>query len=1263
MTCRYFIVVDDLWTSSVWDIISRAFPYDDCCSRILATTQVEDVALACSGYETEYILKMGRLNDGESRKLFFSYVFGSEGEGACPKEFKVVADRIISKCGGLPLSTVNIASLLLPRMRSPAVEQWEKVESSLPSTLRTDPTSQGIKDVLILIYNELPLHLKACLLYLSMYPEGYSIRKDDLVKQWVAESLVSGIEYGYFNELVRRGMIKPVDTKYDGEVLSCTANHMVLDLIRYKSVEDNFIIAVNYFESTLRLPDKVRRLSVQFGGAKSAKIPESIRMSQVRSLLFCGPSRCVPSVLDYCLLRVLILHILADQDQMSFDFSRVGELFRLRYLMVECNITINLPDKIQGLEYLETLQLDGRLSAVPSDIGHLENLRHLRLPSQANVRDLGGLTNLQDLHLTLSIAQPVDHLEDTMNHLGSILDKLSNLQSLILASAGSSPVNTSSVSISCDGLSNVFPALAHLERLELLPRICIFPSLPKWFKTLDRLGSLKVGVRELSNSDTDIVKGLPSLTALSLYIQTAPAETIVFGNDGFSALKYFKLRCSEPLLKFEAGAMPNLRKLKLVFNAQEVQQHAVAPICIEHLAGLKEISAKIWGAGAAATESALRISVINDPKNPKINKQQVNWNFYTDEYTIMGTSEPAAVIVEERGEILEENTEYEYTGEDGNRQPDKDRIMGTSESTSVIVEEERDEILEENSEYEYSGDDGNRQPDKDRIMGTSESTSMIVEEERGEILEENSEYECSEEEGNRQPDKDRIMGTSESTAVNVEEERGEILEENSEYEYSGEDGKIQADKDRIMRTSESTAVNVEEERDEILEENSEYEYTGEDGNRQPDWYISMLRSLAEESSSRALPRRHTSPPLPWIRPSPRSPWRRHDRRCCQTLLSVLARTRRAVKAGWTAFKAAYEVRDDLLWWDNLAQCNAGELCMAAVQANNLMEDHCRVESSRTLGTCIGIFDGHGGPEAARFTADNLVRRLQFGARYSLRGMTDDIIREAFLDIEASFIELVSRQWLGKPTLAAVGTCCLVGIVHHRTLFVGNLGDSRAVLGKVGFGGQITMEQLTNEHNVRHESVRQELRARHPNDPDIVVPIDNVWSVKGKIQVSRSIGDAYLKHQQFNWEPLPSMFRLGEPFSRPILSANPSIISRRFQPSDRFIIFASAGLWEFLSNEEAIEIVHRNEPTLAAGKLIEAAVQKAGKKPEALSKHLKKTERGARRRFHDDITVVVLFLDHFLLEFDEQRRHPPFSIRCPLGNTLDMDNFMHLSDDD
>lgn len=276
---RYFIIVDDLWTASVWNIISRAFPNGDCCSRILTTTQIEDAALACSVYESEYIYKMGPLDDGESRKLFFNCVFGLKGEAGCPKEFQVVADEIIRKCGGLPLSTVNVSSLLVQSKRNLVMEQWEKVERSLPSNLRTNPTSQGMKDVLTLIYNKLPLHLKTCLLYLGMYPEGPTMRKDDLVKQWAAESFLHDTEQGHFDELVRRGLVQPVDTNYYGEVLSCTVNHMVLDLIRYKSMEDNFITAVNYTESTLGFADKVRRLSVQFGGAKCAKVLEGIRMS------------------------------------------------------------------------------------------------------------------------------------------------------------------------------------------------------------------------------------------------------------------------------------------------------------------------------------------------------------------------------------------------------------------------------------------------------------------------------------------------------------------------------------------------------------------------------------------------------------------------------------------------------------------------------------------------------------------------------------------------------------------------------------------------------------------------------------------------------------------------------------------------------------------------------------------------------------------------------------------------------------------------
>lgn len=78
-----------------------------------------------------------------------------------------------------------------------------------------------------------------------------------------------------------------------------------------------------------------------------------------------------------------------------------------------------------------------------------------------------------------------------------------------------------------------------------------------------------------------------------------------------------------------------------------------------------------------------------------------------------------------------------------------------------------------------------------------------------------------------------------------------------------------------------------------------------------------------------------------------------------------------------------------------------------------------------------------------------------------------------------------------------------------------------------------------------------------------------------LQVSRSIGDVYLKKPEFNREPLYTKYRLREPMKRPILSAEPSITVHDLEPDDQFLIFASDGLWEQLSNQEAVEIVHNH----------------------------------------------------------------------------------------
>lgn len=116
-------------------------------------------------------------------------------------------------------------------------------------------------------------------------------------------------------------------------------------------------------------------------------------------------------------------------------------------------------------------------------------------------------------------------------------------------------------------------------------------------------------------------------------------------------------------------------------------------------------------------------------------------------------------------------------------------------------------------------------------------------------------------------------------------------------------------------------------------------------------------------------------------------------------------------------------------------------------------------------------------------------------------MSVDVIRKAFQATEDGFFSLVAKQWPMKPQMAAVGSCCLVAVICNRILYVANLGDSRAVLGRlVRATGEVLAIQLSAEHNACFESVRQELHSMHPDDPQIVVLKHNVWRVKGLIQV-------------------------------------------------------------------------------------------------------------------------------------------------------------------
>ncbi|XP_020230396.1 probable protein phosphatase 2C 63 isoform X1 [Cajanus cajan] len=322
--------------------------------------------------------------------------------------------------------------------------------------------------------------------------------------------------------------------------------------------------------------------------------------------------------------------------------------------------------------------------------------------------------------------------------------------------------------------------------------------------------------------------------------------------------------------------------------------------------------------------------------------------------------------------------------------------------------------------------------------------------------------------------------------------------------------------------------------------------------------------------------------------------------------------------------------DSLLWHTDLKPHASGNYSIAVVQANSSLEDQAQVFTSPSQ-TFVGVYDGHGGPEASRFITNHLFTFLRrFGAEEG--GLSEEVIKKAFEATEEEFLRVVRESWIARPQIASVGSCCLLGAISNGVLYVANLGDSRAVLGRKalvreGNCGPVVAERLSTDHNVGVEEVRKEVQALHPDDAHIVVCCRGVWRIKGIIQVSRSIGDVYLKKPDFDANPLFQQFVCPLYLKRPVMTAEPSILTRKLKVDDLFLIFASDGLWEHLTDEAAVEIIYRSPRIGIAKRLVRAAIEEVAKKRETRYEDLRKIEKGLRRHFHDDITVIVLYLDH------------------------------------
>ncbi|KAF7067689.1 hypothetical protein CFC21_073546 [Triticum aestivum] len=597
---RYLIVIDDVWTISAWDAIRCKLLDNNNSSRIIVTTRIETVAKACTLANAwgDHIYRVKPLKLEDSKTLFVNRVFGPNN--VCPNDLETAMDGILKKSAGLPLAIVSIASLLASYKTPGSLEMWTRICNSIGSQMESNPTLEGMRQSITLSYNHLPHHLKACMMYLSIFPEDYVTSKDRLLNRWIAEGLIpekrgltlEEVAESYYDELFSRNMIQPGQVIYDGSAIECRVHDMMLEVIVSKALEVNFVslIGSRYGGSS---HDTVRRLSIH--GDLGSNIEET-SMRHVRSLSTFRPEgqgKLLDRLAEFTLLRVLDLQDC--KDVKDHHMKHVCRLFFLRFLNLNHTDITLLPSQIGELQHLQTLWLYGTLlNGVPESVINLEKLEYFGLSNRKDwrvllrlPRGLGKMKALEGL-LRVDIREGDTELAKEMGdmvqlrRLGIVLRCTGCSDKPVLREIGNSIGRISSIrQISVEDMSedaNNMDFLHHLPSPPLLLRhITVggkINGFPDWMASLTHLVHIELWWIDMHGDDIyGVLYKLPNLLKITLDRKCCKDEELVARTTfKFPVLKELAIvrdNSTPRVVRFEQGAMGKLEKLMVRFCDQE----------------------------------------------------------------------------------------------------------------------------------------------------------------------------------------------------------------------------------------------------------------------------------------------------------------------------------------------------------------------------------------------------------------------------------------------------------------------------------------------------------------------------------------------------------------------------------------------------------------------------------------------------------------------------------------------------------------------
>ncbi|CAM0908179.1 unnamed protein product [Alopecurus aequalis] len=430
---RYLIVLDDVWncTDDVWLGVFTTLQSADIGSRILVTSHTDTVPCTLC---TSQLYTLNPLNSDDCWALLKEHALPSDREDVHP-DLQMIGKQIAARINGSPLAARLVGSFLGDTCSK---NQWMNI-------MEKGLQDNDIVPLLRLSYMYLPVHLKRCFAYCSLFPPDYRFDPTHLSRLWIAEGFVQpegraeksieDIAKEYFDQLVSRSLFQEIKL---GPKSYYLVQGLLHDLAKSVAAEDCLHIEDGM---NCDIPSTVRHLSVTMNSLPC--LTNFLGLEKLRTLLiqpslpfssscfqedFAVKLECLLNKSKHLCVLDLSGCILQELPQC------IDDLWHLRYLSIHGCIQ-RLPESIGKLLNLQTLCFTGKcsLDKLPASISMLVNLRHLVIETKytAGLMGIGRLANLQgslELHVEKRKGHKVEELRN-INGLRGLL-KIKNLENV-----------------------------------------------------------------------------------------------------------------------------------------------------------------------------------------------------------------------------------------------------------------------------------------------------------------------------------------------------------------------------------------------------------------------------------------------------------------------------------------------------------------------------------------------------------------------------------------------------------------------------------------------------------------------------------------------------------------------------------------------------------------------------------------------------------------------------------------------------------------